>query len=211
MIRLLDPTDPADVALFEKTLNNIASQDHAVYYGDGMQMSFEKYVKLFSTVETNPAKQFYVSVEIVDDQVVRMMVLSTMNKLWTRISIESKVHYFALVFWYTAPGYTKENPYDNDVGRLAFDKFINQGMFTFVALMKGPKTKAGLRYYQNKMFKKIERFNVYIDYYIDSQEKLEQLKESIPWFSVLLPFNYKNPMILYTGIIKPEFRQYDNF
>jgi hypothetical protein len=207
MIRLLDPSDPADLELFEKTLFEIAQKDNAVYHADGLQISFDKYVKLFSTVETNPAKQFYVSVEIVDGKIVRMMILSTMNKLWTRIQIESKVHYFAMVFWYTAPGYTKDNPYDNEVGKLAFDKFIDQGMYTFVALMKGPKTRAGLDYYQNKMFKKIERFNVYIDNYIDSQDSLETLMKNNPWFSVLLPFNFKNPLILYTGVIKPEFRK----
>jgi hypothetical protein len=211
MIRLLDPSSPEDINLFRAALDEVAKHEHPVYYREGLIKGFEYYVKLFSTIESNPAKQMYVSAEIINGQIVRMVATCTMEKLWT-LTDNSKgpSHYFALLFWYTAPGYTKTNYLDNEAGRLAFDKFIDQGMHSYLAVMQGPKTARGLKYYNEKMFKGAQRIYVFIDKYIDSQEKLEELRNTHTGFRPLLPLYYKNPVVMYTGVIKPEFRNYDN-
>ena len=212
MIRLLDPTNPEDIKLLRITFDEIAQQDHPVYFPEGLKRSFEHYVNLFSIIDPDPNKQMYVSVEISNGKVIRMMMLSTMNKLWTKVSnLKGLTNYFNLTFWYTAPGYTKDNVFDNEVGKLAFDKFIEQGMFTYIAIIKGPRTLKGMKYFSEKMFKGLERIDVYIDKYIDSQEKLDRILTLHPGHNVIMPAYYKNPIILYTGVIKPQFRQYENF
>jgi hypothetical protein len=205
MIRLLNPDDENDIVLFRQCLDQILFEKSKSYSTEGLSLTFDWYIKWWTSRESDPHKNFFVAAEIDNDKIVRFIVTSSLNKLWSKpVRV---VPYFSLLFWYTAPGHTPDvNVFDNEVGRLAFDPFINQGMYYYFAIMQGPRTKEGIKIWQEKMYKKVKRIDVYIDRYIDTQEKLDQLKEDYKGFYVVLPSKLQSPLLLYTGFIKPEFR-----
>jgi len=206
MIRLLNPDDENDIVLFRQCLDQILFEKSKSYSTEGLSLTFDWYIKWWTSRESDPHKNFFISAEIDNDKIVRFVVTSSLNKLWSKpVRV---VPYFCLLFVYTAPGYTpaSNNIWENDMGYLAFDPFINQGIYYFFSITQGPRTKEGIKIWQEQIYKKVKRINFYIDRYIDTQEKLDQLKEDYKGFYVVLPSKLQSPLLLQTGVIKPEFR-----
>jgi hypothetical protein len=205
MKRLLNPDNKKDITMFRECLNGILVSPPSSYTPGGLERTFDWYLEKFT-----PGSHFYVAAEIVKNKIIRFHLGYPLSLTWGRDTLNIPI--WVVGFIYNEPGSTAD-PRDHSLGYLVTDKFAELGMYTMYSLLPFPGKIKNISKYSERVAGSsgFERLTGSIDYVIDSQEKLDQLKERFSGFggpASLLPKKYVSPLMLVSHVLKHEFRKY---
>jgi hypothetical protein len=205
MKRLLKPSSKKDLKMFGECLNGILLSPPASYTQEGLKKTFDWYLEKF-TLDSH----FYVAAEIIKNKITRFHLGYPLSLTWGRTALTIPI--WVVGFIYNEPG-SIADPRDHSLGYLVTDKFAELGMYTMYSVLPFPGKIKNIAKYSERIAGSsgFERLSGTIDYVIDSQEKLDQLREKFSGLSgpaSLLPKIYVRPLMLVSHVLKHEFRKY---
>ena len=205
MKRLLKPTSKKDIKLLGECFKSILLSPPASYTPKGLSIAFDWYMDKFINAKENP--HFYIAAEIIKGKITRFHIGYSMNLVWKRPNPTLPI--WIVGFIYNEPG-SVHDPRDHTLGQLVTDKFAELGMYTWYSLLPLPRKIKDINGYSERVAGSsgFARITGFIDQVIDSQEKLDKLREDFIGFGGIgfLPVTYVSPLMLVMHNLKPNFR-----
>jgi hypothetical protein len=205
MKRLLNPRNNRDLKLLGECLDSILLSPPSYYTTEGLGYAFKWILDKFSNPDQYP--HFYVAAEIVKTKITRLHIGYSLNISWNKPNFTLPI--YMVGFIYNAPG-SVADPRDHSLGQLVTDKFASIGMYTWYSLLPMPRKIKNIDGYSERVAGSsgFERLTGFIDQVIDSQEKLDKLRED--FFGLgsfgILPTKYVSPLMLVMHNLRPKYR-----